>query len=269
MHPKLGSLDVGCGNGVFTNFLSNYAVNAQFYGIDLDKVFIEEANREFQDKTKNDFKFMVANGLELPFEDNTFDFVVSHAYLTSVRDPEKALREKIRVATKDGHVVSFTTQSFSSLIFKRGNYPERHSEVIQRLYELECKILNFYEIIKPTENFLNMHVAEDIPKIFGQSGLRQISMHPIGIAFSTSDAIISYEEKHRFISNYYSAEIEKLTNYIKMEDATNFISRQEIDEYLRLLKQHKKFMLQNIGENVIWEWFGGCNMMLIGQKPEY
>src|SRR4051812_6988598 len=63
------ALEVGCGNGLFTNKMAEKGCDAE--GLDLSPVAIESARRLWPKA-----RFRVHNLVEpLPFEDQTFDFV--------------------------------------------------------------------------------------------------------------------------------------------------------------------------------------------------
>lgn len=262
-------LDVGCGNGEFTAFISNLTENSYLVGVDLDSDFINEANNKYNKDNKNNFKFIEADGMNLPFEDNYFDIVISHTYLTSVANPQEALSEKIRVAKKEGFVASVTTQSFRNTMFYKGVYPDRHKHIIEKLDNYNLKVSYMYNELLPVNNFLNMEVAEKIPQFFGKSGLRSICMHPIGITFSLSDAGISYDIKKQFIKLHYDAEIEKFMKYILLDTEHKYFLDKEANDYISTIKEHQQFLLNTIGENVVWEWYGNNNILMIGQKSKY
>lgn len=262
-------LDVGCGNGVFTMFLGDCTSCSNITGVDLDSSFIEDAQKRDVQESDNDYRFIRADGLKLPFEDETFDLVISQTYLTSVPYPEQALKEKIRVAKKGGFVASITGQSFTNQVFSLGNYPNAYLINLKRLYELRDKSNTMYQQLVPQEQFIQKKSGEKIPQLFGKSGLRNISMHPMGVAFSLSDSNIKYETKKKFIITFYNGEIMKLKKYKDLEGSELYMSSKEVLEYIKLIKEHQKFLLDSLGENIIWEWFGGSNMLMLGQKSKY
>lgn len=90
-------LEIGCGLGSLLGYLNKDGCQAE--GIDIS----EYAVKVCRDKG---LKTQVANAEELPFEDNSFDYVVSAHILEHCDDPTKALLESLRVA-KNGviHIV--------------------------------------------------------------------------------------------------------------------------------------------------------------------
>lgn len=90
------TLMIGCGTGEETKLLEEY--NAKnIVGIDISKNSIEIAQ-----KTYPDHKFIIADMHNLPFEDNTFDFIYSSLAIHYSDNPEKVYMEVNRVLKKDG-----------------------------------------------------------------------------------------------------------------------------------------------------------------------
>ena len=87
-------LDIGCGEGKVLKQLRVYHP-APSIGIDLDPARICLA------KTRSmDIPFAVGNAQELPYEDNSFDFVMILEVLEHVGEPDLVLREAYRVTSK-------------------------------------------------------------------------------------------------------------------------------------------------------------------------
>ena len=90
-NPKI--LDIGCGKGYLLYDFLKIIPNAEIYGIDISNYAIENSKPEIRRSLR------VGNATNLPWEDNTFDLVISintlhclHAY-----DLEIALKEMERV----------------------------------------------------------------------------------------------------------------------------------------------------------------------------
>lgn len=91
-------LDAGCGNGKNMIYLNN---KCNIIGIDSCKNFIKLC----KDRKLN---VIESNILNLPFERNTFDFIISIAvihHLTSESDRIKAINEMLRVLKPDGQIL--------------------------------------------------------------------------------------------------------------------------------------------------------------------
>jgi SAM-dependent methyltransferase len=97
-------LDIGCGTGVLTDTILARSAPAAVVGIDSSEGFIAHARRHMQDPRA---KFEVGDAEALPFEDGTFDVVVSGLVLNFVRDQEKFVAEMKRVLCSDGTAATY------------------------------------------------------------------------------------------------------------------------------------------------------------------
>jgi ubiquinone/menaquinone biosynthesis C-methylase UbiE len=82
----LRTLDVGCGEGWLE------ALNPEVVGVDFSPAALERA------REKGAVHLVQASAEELPFEDASFDLVVSLGSLEHFADPDAALREMARVS---------------------------------------------------------------------------------------------------------------------------------------------------------------------------
>lgn len=266
--PKLNRaeiVDVGCGTGLFTECLTDYYRDSSICGIDLDEELIKVACERARGFTNKTIKYMVGDGMNLPFEDNRFDLTASHTYLTSLPDPEGGLHEMIRVTRPGGYVASISAQSFTTQTFSPGNYKKANGKTYLRYITLRKKIEEMYMRQYPHNFYINACSAERIPQIFGLSGLQHIAMYPIGYAFSLSDSRITIERKKSYILSFIKGEDLKLKAY---ENAGLIdISQDEVDEYRQLLSIHRQLLLDSLGENTVWEWIAGLNILMLGRKP--
>jgi ubiquinone/menaquinone biosynthesis C-methylase UbiE len=97
-------LDIGCGNGRLVEVLKNKKI--KYVGIDIAKKLIELAEKRFQEIGFKDYKLLIANALNLPFENSEFDKVFMIAVLPHLPSKEiqmKALKEVYRVLKFDGY----------------------------------------------------------------------------------------------------------------------------------------------------------------------
>ncbi|RJQ30110.1 class I SAM-dependent methyltransferase [Candidatus Parcubacteria bacterium] len=101
-------LDLGCGQGYFSEILST--LGAHVTGIDISENLIAIAK-----KNKNINFFIGDIEDALPFEDNSFDIVVSNMVFMDLENPERAIKEVIRVLKKNGlFIVSILHPIFTS-----------------------------------------------------------------------------------------------------------------------------------------------------------
>ena len=107
------ALDLGCGTGNYT--LELYKRGFQVVGVDISRRMLKIAQKKLPN-----VKFIKANAYSLPFEDNTFDLVLSVTMLEFIHEPEKVLSEVYRVLKPGGEAVIGTMNGKSMwFIFKR------------------------------------------------------------------------------------------------------------------------------------------------------
>lgn len=265
-------LDVGCGNGFFTSKLMEDLNDCEIIGLDIDCNFVNEANSMALGQKisqNNSISFIVGDGYELPFGDDIFDVVISHTYLTSVQDPVKALKEKIRVAKKGGLICSVTGYGFSNQPHYEGNYPEEYKAIIKKKEYYWRKVALAIKTCHPKEILLNDLVSVRVPSMFAGAGLTRIEMHPIAFTFSLSDASISSETKKKFIDNIIDSQIKISIEYFKICSDEGIFNSDDLKGLHDVLDQQRLFLQHTVGENVFWEWTGGLSICVTGTKPNY
>lgn len=94
-------LDLGCGYGGRTVFYA--ASGAEAFGIDPHEPAIESA-RAFAADSGVEADFKVGRGEDLPFEDSSFDLVLSFDVLEHVQDPAAVFGEIARVTRPGGEI---------------------------------------------------------------------------------------------------------------------------------------------------------------------
>ena len=90
-------LDLGCNNGYGSAALSSTATSVM--GVDVSRSAIAAAQ---QTHSRGNLAFQVIDGGRLPFDDNSFDMVVSCQVIEHISDTKSFLREIIRVLRPDG-----------------------------------------------------------------------------------------------------------------------------------------------------------------------
>jgi SAM-dependent methyltransferase len=125
-------LDAACGEGYGTAILAQGGASAAV-GVDIDEATVAHAAQ------RHGLDFRAGDVGALPFEDGSFDLVVSFETIEHVPEPERALDEFARVLAPDGllvistpnklrylvenefHVREFTHHEFAALL--RGRFP--------------------------------------------------------------------------------------------------------------------------------------------------
>lgn len=93
-------LDVGCGKGFLLYDFTKVLPGIEVHGIDVSSYAIERAKEEIADRVQ------VGNATSLPYQDKSFDLVISLNTLHNLHnyDLDKALREIERVGGKHKYI---------------------------------------------------------------------------------------------------------------------------------------------------------------------
>ena len=92
---QLSAIDIGCGTGYFTEFLSGFCKN--IVGVDTSMDMIKYAIKKHRD---SNIKYLIADAEKLPFKDGGFDISVSITALNFVKNPLSAVSEAVRISRK-------------------------------------------------------------------------------------------------------------------------------------------------------------------------
>ncbi|XP_062615217.1 uncharacterized protein LOC134276954, partial [Saccostrea cucullata] len=101
-------LDLGCGYGKFTLEIAKVYPESCIYGIDMDNVSIDFAQKELSKNDQKNVQYFCRKGGELP-EDWTekFDFVLINDVLHDSFEVDAMLEETKRVVKPDGYVATY------------------------------------------------------------------------------------------------------------------------------------------------------------------
>lgn len=95
------ALDIGCGNGRYTVALRRLGFKA-VWGVDLASLNIRDAVRRLQQSSLSHVSYGISSALDLPFGNESFDFVFHNGCLHHTPDMPKGVREMLRVLKKRG-----------------------------------------------------------------------------------------------------------------------------------------------------------------------
>lgn len=107
-------LDLGCGNGVSTNYIRGKVV----VGVDLSENEMVRAKRRFPDRN-----YLVADAANLPFKSDIFDVVIAINLLHHIKNSKAVLKEIYRILKKDGRLLTVDPNLYNPVGFiGRGLY---------------------------------------------------------------------------------------------------------------------------------------------------
>lgn len=156
-------LDVGCGIGGSSIYLAQ-KFNARAIGITLSPVQSARATQRAQEAgLATDVQFQVADAMDMPFADDSFDFVWSMESGEHMPDKEKFLQECYRVLKPGGTFLMATWchRPITSATGPLTRDEEQHLAEIYRVYCLPYVIsLPEYEAIARNLPFQNIQTAD-------------------------------------------------------------------------------------------------------------
>jgi ubiquinone/menaquinone biosynthesis C-methylase UbiE len=102
--PRLRCIDIGCGNGAFTELLVERCAPAEVEGIDPSKAQLDFARARPCARLA---RFEQGDALALPFADNSFDAAFMALVIFFLPDPAKGVAEMARIVRPGGIVATY------------------------------------------------------------------------------------------------------------------------------------------------------------------
>ncbi|MEW6496882.1 MAG: methyltransferase domain-containing protein, partial [Cyanobacteriota bacterium] len=156
-------LDVGCGIGGSSLYLAQ-KFNTRATGITLSPVQASRATERAQEAgLASEVQFQVADALDMPFADNTFDFVWSMESGEHMPDKEKFLQECYRVL-KPGGTFLMATWCHRPITPATGELTADEKQHLAEIYRVYCLpyvvSIPEYEAIAHHLSFQNIRTAD-------------------------------------------------------------------------------------------------------------
>ena len=263
IQPDMHLLEVGCGTGYFSRYLSRGTEHVHYTGIDIDTGFIEAA-RPVHGSNQSDY--LVGSAYELPFADETFDGVISHTFFNCADQPKKAIAEMKRVCKRGGRVTTEASMSMNFETWHKGFYPEECTWLseIEKFQNRMFRVLE--EMGCGTSSFNRGFPASKLPRFFYVSGLRDIQLCPLPRSFSLSNAALPKEIKTAYVTNLYEGEMKKIKNIMELTEFLQYVPEEDCLFYMEQLKKRRDFWMEHLDDNSIWDWFGASALLVSGVR---
>lgn len=168
------ALDVCCGTGDWTISLAHKVGDSgQVIGLDFSENMLSVAKEKVQEENVSNVKLIHGNAMELPFPDESFDYVTIGFGLRNVPDYETVLKELYRVAKRDGKVVCLET-SQPTLIGFRQIYYFYFQFIMPMFGRLFAKSYQEYSWLhESAKDFPNKN---ELKKMFYKAGFHEVAV---------------------------------------------------------------------------------------------
>lgn len=168
--PSLGLkwIDVGCGNGAFTELLVERLAPSEVQGIDPSEAQLVFARAR---KGASGVEFRQGDAMALPFDKARFDAAVMALVIFFVPDPAKGVAEMVRVVRPGGMVATYAWDMLG------GGFPFDPIQV-------EFRALGITPPLPPSVNASRMNVMRDL---WSNAGLQAIETREITVQRTFAD----------------------------------------------------------------------------------
>lgn len=168
------ALDVCCGTGDWTISLAHKVGDSgEVIGLDFSENMLSVAKEKVQEENLSNVKLIHGNAMELPFPDESFDYVTIGFGLRNVPDYETVLKELYRVAKRDGKVVCLET-SQPTLIGFRQIYYFYFQFIMPMFGRLFAKSYQEYSWLhESAKDFPNKN---ELKKMFYKAGFHEVAV---------------------------------------------------------------------------------------------
>lgn len=161
--PGLRWLDVGCGNGAFTELVAMQCAPAALHGIDPSPAQLEFARTR---PALRDAALRAGDAMALPYPDHSMDVAVMPLVIFFVPDPARGVAEMARVVAPGGVVSAYAWDMHG------GGFPYH---VLQR----EMRALGTVVPAPPSPESSRREIMHDM---WRDAGLVDIALHEITVA---------------------------------------------------------------------------------------
>jgi SAM-dependent methyltransferase len=124
-------------------------------GIDLSEILIQKARERAENMKLDSVDFQVADAMDLPFEDNSFDAVFGVAFTALLPDRERAINEYVRIVKPGGMIATLD-------MFLKDDTPE---SVAHQFNTLMGSFLGSHIQVRSIENWRVFYHGFDLDNI--------------------------------------------------------------------------------------------------------
>jgi len=217
-------LDFGTGTGFLASILAKSGFK-RIISLDINEHMLLRAKKKLFGYP---VKLVRGDGLNLPIKDNSVDAVVSRWVLWVMPDPERAIKEMIRITKPGGKIITFESGSYGNK--KKKLTPKKLLKQLHSIYLIlltgasPLRTKRFWE---KTKGKLPMYSLDKYVQKFEQLGLKDVSRteeDEYGTLFS------------KLFYDGFKFSLIKGTKPVKFNHVSNYESKEwEEDEFLMIL----------------------------------
>ena len=182
-------LEAGCGVGAQTKIIAKKNPKTNFVSVDISEISLNEAKEKISSLNINNVKFKQGDIYNLPFEDETFDYVFICFLLEHLKKPIDALLELKRVLKNEGMMIVIEGDHGSTFFYPDSSFA--HSAI-------NCQIQ------LQRQNNGNSNIGRELYPLLSSAGLSDISVSPRVVYVDSSKPQLV----EGFILNTFTAMIE-------------------------------------------------------------
>lgn len=179
MRIKEGStaLDVCCGTADWTIDLAKHSKTGKIIGLDFSENMLNIGEKKVKtEQLDNQIELIHGNAMDIPYEDNTFDYTTIGFALRNVPDIEKTLSEMMRVVKPGGKVVSLEISKPKNKIWRK-----LYFFYFYKIVPILGKVfVNSYEQYSWLPTSLTKFPEQDeLAEAFRKVGLEDVEIYPL------------------------------------------------------------------------------------------
>ena len=165
-------LDMGAGTGFLANMTAELGYTS--IGIDISRKMLEYAV-DHADKKKVSAAYMYGSILDLPFMDNTADYVINARVLWTLVEPDKAIKEWARVIKPGGSIFCFNRMKEDEgiTVYKKDFYDNK--EVDDKLVVQGAKMDELKNLME-RNGLVNVRI-EQLPDTYKDEALKDMDWY--------------------------------------------------------------------------------------------
>ncbi|MDM5187802.1 demethylmenaquinone methyltransferase [Bacillus sp. DX4.1] len=176
VQPGSMALDVCCGTADWTIALADaVGTTGKVYGLDFSKNMLSVGKEKVEALGLKHVELMHGNAMELPFEDDTFDYVTIGFGLRNVPDYLHVLKEMNRVVKPGGKVICLET-SQPTMIGFRQFYVLYFKYIMPLFGKMFAKSYKEYSWLQ--ESASTFPGMKELAKMFEEAGLDHVQVKP-------------------------------------------------------------------------------------------